>query len=228
MEPMVITTELEERRKVRVQQDIYDLETFVQANFKKLQIEYQQFGSRIVDLKIIYPAVHVPVIDHNGIVNVQKTQVRVDIDLFGAEFPYPFSAPVVRIFSAEERTFYIGGIYWLDDQKIDPALLMLMQHLQYGSLANNAIGMGIPCLYRRWRWDYTLRWLVVQIHRLLTVNPSTMASPNDALNPEAAKFWATQKEFNLPLEPDLEAHLEEPSSSVAKTATLRLHRVSNS
>jgi hypothetical protein len=39
-----------------------------------------------------------------------------------------------------------------------------------------------------------------QIHSLLVVEPATMASPNDCLNPDAARYWLAQTEHAVPLE----------------------------
>jgi hypothetical protein len=63
--------------------------------------------------------------------------------------------------------------------------------------------LGIPCLYRRWHPQRDLVWLARQVHSLLVVEPATMASPNDCLNPDAARYWLAQTEHVVPLEPPL-------------------------
>jgi len=44
-----------------------------------------------------------------------------------------------------------------------------------------------------------------QIHSLLIVEPATMASPNDCLNPDAAKYWLAQTDHAVPLDQPLGA-----------------------
>jgi hypothetical protein len=90
-------------------------------------------------------------------------------------------------------------------------------------------GVGIPCLFRPGGWteECDLVWLVTQVYRLLTVDPATMASPGDALNPEAARFWADRRAdgaFPLPLAPPLVAP-GEPDRSTATRPALRLRPV---
>lgn len=81
-------------------------------------------------------------------------------------------------------------------------------------------GVGLPCLFRPGAWDEDrdLIFLVGQLHRLLTVDPDSRATPGDALNPEAARYWAGRTEHALPLEPPLV-----PPAPAGAPARPRLH-----
>jgi len=221
MTNLVMTTELEERSRVRITNDLTELDAFVQASGGRVRVDYDRFGTRFVTIRVFYPQVPVPFIDQAGSISVERVPVRAVIDLSGKEFPYPFGAPQVRLTfpTTTHLAPYIGGLYWADGSDIDRNILSLMIQLE-GALTGALEGVGVPCLYRHWQWDYTLRWLVIQIHRLLTLDRSTQASPNDALNSSAARYWANQTQFALPLESGLDASIP-PRPSVPR---LRLRR----
>lgn len=82
---------------------------------------------------------------------------------------------------------------------------------------------GIPCLWRQGQWsdEKTLAWLARQIHRLLTVDRRIQAAETDAMNEEAAAFWARQTEHALPLEPPLEQTPDTPAEERPRPRLIR-------
>ena len=64
--------------------------------------------------------------------------------------------------------------------------------------------VGIPCLWRKWNPDWDLVWVATQVHKLLTVARTISSTSGDAMNPEAAAWWESQKLYTLPLQPSLE------------------------
>jgi hypothetical protein len=207
-----ITAMIEERLRVRLDHDLRDLANFARAvGHERLQMGVQDFGGRIIQIGIRFPAVRTGLreVGANGVV-ARVVEVIADVAPGAWDVPYPLGAPMVRLRFPNlppDLEPFLSNLHFIapasSDARprhgLDP--LMAMLHDSFHS----PTGFGVPCLWRRWHPQRDLVWLACQIHSLLVVEPSTMASPNDCMDPAAAKYWLSQTEHTLPLEPPFAA-----------------------
>jgi hypothetical protein len=202
-----ITDAIEERCRVRLENDLKDLSDFAKrVGHERLQMGVAAFGGRILQIGLKFPRVRTGLrtVDGNAVV-VQAIEVIADITPGAFDTPFPLGEPMVRLRFPDlpeglqpflSNVHFVGsGVDAGPGQGANPLSAML------GAMFNCPSGFGVPCLWRRWHPQRDLVWLARQIHALLVAEPSTMASPNDCLDPEAARYWVSQTEHTVPLEP---------------------------
>jgi hypothetical protein len=137
-------------------------------------------------------------------------------------FPYPLGNPEVRIefpsLSPGAGVPWLGGLAWIDSAEADGPLEALVWSLPPPAAGKEPF--GIPCLWRQGGWtpECDLVFVAGQIHRMLT-DPGDY-SPSDAMNPEAALYWATHRD-ELPFEPPMREFCEPGAGSGRRPATSR-------
>jgi hypothetical protein len=171
-----------------------------------MQVETSRFGNRVIEVALHFARVRTALKERGtGTVAVRETRVKAVIrPNAGNSFPYPLGSPEVRIeFPGLDPALFVpwlGGLAWIDGAAAGGLLTALGLHLP--SVPAGMGAFGIPCLWRAGGWNPAcdLVFVACQIHRLLT-DPGDYA-PNDAMNPEAALYWATHRD-GLPFEPPI-------------------------
>jgi hypothetical protein len=219
-----ITGVIEERCLARLDHDLRDLSDFANAvGHERFQMGVAAFGGRMVGIGMRFPSVRTGLrrLDDNAVV-VQAIEVVADISPGVGDAPYPLGDPMVRLrfpnLPAGLEPF-LSNLHFIsqaqdgsgpdcahrtDQIRVhapSPRLSALSAILDAAFPGH--VGLGIPCLYRRWHPQRDLVWVARQIHSLLIVEPATMASPNDCLNPDAARYWLAQTDHAVPLEQPL-------------------------
>jgi hypothetical protein len=205
-----ITGAIDERCRARLDHDLQDLARFAKTvGHGRLQMGVQSFGGRIVQIGIRFPSVRTGLREggRNAVV-VQAVEAIADVTPGAWDVPYPLGEPMVRLrfpHLPEGLEPFLSNLHFVGpgpsngrrSRAANPMMAMLDDAFRCPD------GVGVPCLWRRWHPQRDLVWLARQIHSLLVVEPSAMASPTDCLDPEAARYWVSQKDHAVPLEPPL-------------------------
>jgi len=194
---------LRQRCEVRIASDTAALEAL---SSKLMQVASRRFGNSVVEVMLFFPSVRTALKEcSSGRVVVRETPVKCVIrPNAGNSFPYPLGSPEVRIefpgLDPEVFVPWLGGLAWIDGTLAGGFLGAL--GLSLPALPAGKGAFGIPCLWREGGWTPAcdLVFVARQVHRLLT-DPGDY-SPKDAMNPEAALYWATHRD-RLPFEPPI-------------------------
>jgi hypothetical protein len=171
-----------------------------------MQAAAKRFGKRVIEVMLVFPKVRTALMDRSS-VNVAVREARVKALIqpnSGSGFPYPLGSPAVRIeFPGLEPggdVPWLGGLAWIDGSGGNGAGGAMSWPLP--PLPGGQGPFGIPCLWRQGGWSpgCDLIFVARQVHRLLT-DPGDY-SPKDAMNPEAALYWAAHRDA-LPFEPSI-------------------------
>jgi hypothetical protein len=200
-----------ERCKVRLQNDAAALEK-VGLVSDRLQITVHRFGNRVLEIELCFPQIRTAFL-HTATDEVVVREARVLAGILpnaGNTFPYPLGAPEVgiRFLGLDDSAYvpWLGGLLWLSEHtvsnRIHQALQPRIAEMIRSMLVSRKLRVGIPCLWRDGEWDMDCDLIFVagQIHQLLT-DPRDY-SPTDAMNEQAALYWARHRE-RLPLEPPI-------------------------
>jgi hypothetical protein len=219
-----LTGAIEERCLARLDHDLRGLSDFARAvGHERLQMGVATFGGQTVGIGMRFRSVRTGLrrLEDHAVV-VQAIEVVADITPGAGDAPYPLGDPTVRLRFPNLPTGlepFLSNLHFLSWAKDGPGPDGARHtdrnrghapNLRLGPLSAildgafpGQVGLGIPCLYRKWHPQRDLVWVARQIHSLLVVEPATMASPNDCLNPDAARYWLAQTDHAVPLEPPL-------------------------
>ena len=202
-----------DRCDVRLENDSAALEAVARKS-DRLQVTVNRFGKRVFEIELCFPQVRTAFLDtrtQEVVVKESKVLAKIRPNA-GNAFPYPMGAPnEVRIqfpgLTDSCHIPWLGGLAWLSEHMLPDSIHqsappMFREMLQM-MLASGDLPIGIPCLWRSGEWDLLncdLIFVAQQIHRMLS-DPRDY-SPNDAMNREAALYWATHRD-QLPLEPPI-------------------------
>lgn len=206
MNDMTLQTDQERRCAIRLQNDAAALEA---ASSDRMQVAVNRFGARVKDIVIAFPQVTTALYQTDSkAVSVCQTRVRAKISPnAGNTFPYPLGPPMVQVFFPslpDDRVPWLSGLLWIgpsghSENAPDTIPSGFNELVAAAALRIGGGGLGIPCLWRQgeWHWDRDLLFIAGQLHSLLT-DPGVY-SPQDAMNPAAAFYWAANK-GQLPFE----------------------------
>jgi hypothetical protein len=220
-----LTGAIAERCLARLDHDLRDLSGFARAvGHDRFQMGVAAFGGRTLGIGMRFPSVRTGLhrLDDHAVV-VQAIEVIADISPGAGDVPYPLGEPTVRLrFPSLPAGLapFLANLHFIPPAPVgagpgrsrrtdpfraeapDTSLPSPLSAILDAAFPGH-VGLGIPCLYRRWHPQRDLVWVARQLHALLIVEPAAMASPNDCLNPDAARYWLAQTEHVVPLESPL-------------------------
>lgn len=194
---------------IRLQNDTAELQS---AASERMAVDTKRFGERITEIRVTFPKVHTAFYHlAKQVVEVRKgAAIALIYPNSGNSFPYPLGAPVVQILfpQLEDGLIpWLSGLWWPGNRKsFGPNTANLPDGFRevMEAIINRfrKDSVGFSCLWRKGEWnrECDLIFVVRQVHRLLT-DPGDY-SPSDAMNAEAAVYWARHKD-RLPLEPPI-------------------------
>ncbi|MBN2576228.1 MAG: hypothetical protein JXP73_16830 [Deltaproteobacteria bacterium] len=219
-----LTGAVEERCLARLDHDLRDLSDFATAvGHERFQMGVAAFGGRMLGIGMRFGSVRTGLcrLDDHAVV-AQAIEVVADISPGVGDAPYPLGEPTVRLRFPNLPTGlvpFLSNLHFIPPATDGSGFAGARRADPFGGRAAGShrsplsaildaaspghVGLGIPCLYRKWHPQRDLVWVARQLHSLLVVEPATMASPNDCLNPDAARYWLAQTEHEVPLEPPL-------------------------
>ncbi len=214
-----VTGAIEERCLARLDHDLRELSNFARAvGHERFQMGVAAFGGRTLGIGLRFRSVRTGLrrLDDHAVV-VQAVEVVAEVSPGAGDAPYPLGEPTVRLRFPNLPTGlvpFLANLYFLSppEDGLGPDGTCRTDQIRVSAPGPSPLAaildpafpghlrLGIPCLYRRWHPQRDLVWVARQIHSLLVVEPATMASPNDCLNPDAARYWLAQTEHAVPLE----------------------------
>lgn len=203
--------------KRRLQNEMAQLAAFEASACGRLRVTARRHFDAIVEVGLLFPGVRTAIQHVDLRVEAHIMPVLATIRPLEGALPYPWEPPEVRLGwprrLPEGSRPYLPGLHYFAPG--DPLALLMGQNA-FGPGAAN--GFGLPCLWRRWDPASTLTWLTLAVHRLLVVDPASMAAATDSLDPAAARFFAGEGRGLIPFEPPLDTAVPSPPAERSEAA----------